>query len=691
MTTTKAPNRLIKEKSPYLLQHANNPVDWYSWGKEAFAKAKAERKPIFLSIGYSTCHWCHVMERESFEDEEVAAVLNERYVAIKVDREERPDVDSLYMNICHAMTGQGGWPLTIIMSPEKMPFFAGTYFPKHSQWGRPGLLDILGQIGEMWKEDSMKLSQAGQRAIEAIKEYSRNSGAGELDPHLLEKAYASLAKRFDTRHGGFGRAPKYPSPHNLFFLLRYGRSKAREGKGTDIEAAAIVEKTLEQMYKGGIFDHIGFGFARYSTDDKWLVPHFEKMLYDNALLSIAYLEAWQITKKPLFKEAAEQIFTYVLRDMTSPEGGFYSAEDADSEGVEGKFYLWTPAEIKEVLGEEQGGLYCAIYDITEQGNFEGKSIPNLIERDLTDTAFTEKKRLLEEGRQKLFAARMKRIPPHKDDKILTSWNALMIAALALGARILERKDYLAAAVRALDFICKNLVRPDGRLLARYREGEAAYEAYLDDYAFLVWALLELYQATYQPHYLQKALEQNEQMLELFRDEEQGGLFLTGEDAEELPLRPKDGHDGAIPSGNSVAAFNLLRLSRLTGEFKLEEKAQGIFSSLAKEVGQAPAGYTFLLLGLLYALSPRQEAVIVAGEDTKAAKTAQDMLQVLKQEFLPQTVSLYVSPENMEIKKLAPFLQEYATVDGKTAAYICENQSCHAPVTSAEELRELLAT
>lgn len=696
MTTKKRiPNRLAQEKSPYLLQHQYNPVDWYPWGEEAFTKAKAEDKPIFLSIGYSTCHWCHVMERESFENDEVAEVLNKGYISIKVDREERPDIDHLYMTFCQAMTGHGGWPLTIIMTPEKKPFFAGTYFPRQGRTGLPGLINILAKIREIWDTERSILVDSAVEATESILKKSLTFQPGQLKPGLLDNAYNTYRENFDSLYGGIGLEPKFPAPHNLGFLLRYGRvrgnmdngkSKNCDNANIEQDALQMVEETLEHMYKGGIFDHIGFGFSRYSTDRKWLVPHFEKMLYDNALLAIIYLETYQAAKKPLYREVAEKIFTYVLRDMTSPEGGFYSAEDADSEGEEGKFYLWTPHEVQDILGTKKGEFFCRIYDITEQGNFEGKNIPNLIGQHLDGTLLSDNRALLEECRAQLFEKREKRIHPYKDDKILTSWNALMIAALALGARTLANSAYLSAAEKAVTFIFEHLRRGDGRLLARYRDGEAAYPAYLDDYAFLVWALIELYQTTYQPDYLRKALELNGQMVKLFWDGQNGGFFLVGFDSEELLAKTKEIYDGAIPSGNSVAAMNLLRLAALTGDYSLQEKAHRLFQAFGGEIWDNPAGYGYLLQAYLYSAASSREVVIIA---ERGMQGADEMLETLHQEFLPHTVSLYYSPGREDILDIAPYLRDYYPVDNRATAYICEKQACRAPLTGVEAFREAL--
>ncbi len=557
------------------------------------------------------------MERESFEDEEAAAVLNNGYIAIKVDREERPDLDHLYMTFCQALTGQGGWPLTIIMTPEKKPFFAGTYFPRESSGGLPGLMQLLAKITNFWRRQREKLVRTGEELTDSVLQEHLQFRTGELSEEVLERAYQQFSSYFDPLYGGFGQAPKFPTPHNLTFLLRYYTAKGEP------QALKMVEKTLVQMYKGGIFDHLGFGFARYSTDQKWLVPHFEKMLYDNALLAIAYLEAYQITKKKLYQDVAEKIFSYVLNEMTSPEGAFYSAEDADSEGVEGKLYLWTPAEVIEVLGKEAGTEFCRLYDLTEKGNFAGSNIPNLIkiEEEVFSISIDEQQqrnsggkewvRKVEEARQKLLEARKKRVPPFKDDKVLTAWNGLMIAALAKGGRVLEEHSgvYLSAAEKAVAFIRQKLVRGDGRLLARYRDGEAAYPAYLDDYAFLVWALLELYESTGESLYLDEAFSWNKQMLALFADaaasevENDGTLilYLTGEDGEKLLIRPREIYDGALPAGNSVAAWNLIRLAKITGDGELRKKAERLFDATGGEIRANPLNYTFMLQAYLYLL------------------------------------------------------------------------------------------
>lgn len=684
MTTNHKPNRLAKEKSPYLLQHQYNPVNWFPWSEEAFEIAKREDKPIFLSIGYSTCHWCHVMERESFEDDEVAALLNEKFISIKVDREERPDVDHIYMNVCQQMTGHGGWPLSILMTPDKKPFFAGTYFPKSSGYGHPGpgIMEVLGQIADKWTEDRERIMNAADKVTEAVQVVYANEQGTEMTMGILHEAFDIYKRSFDPKYGGFGSAPKFPSPHNLCFLMRYHHKTGNQ------EALDMVKKTLDAMYAGGIYDHLGYGFSRYSVDREWLVPHFEKMLYDNALLAIAYIECYQITGNETYKRVANQIFQYVQRDMTSEEGGFFSAEDADSEGEEGKFYVWTPDEIKQVLGEQNGQLFCDYYDVTKAGNFEGHNILNLVQQDaerfvagknMTVKQFEEQ---LEQMRKKLFEIREKRIHPHKDDKILTAWNGLMVAALSKGAQALGEPKWLQLAEDSVSFIFRKLIREDGRLLARYREGEAAFLAYVDDYAFLIWGLIELYQTNFKTEYLEKALGLHQDMMRLFWDQEHGGFFFYGEDAEQLLSRPKELYDGAMPSGNSVAAVNTLRLARLTGQHPLEETAQQLLETFSGEVSHYPTAFSHFLMAYLFALKGSKEVVIVGEEENASTRS---MIEMVHSRFLPDVVTLFKSMTVEGLEKLAPFTQEYRMMDGKTALYICENHSCQAPTTDVNKL------
>ncbi|XEC92620.1 thioredoxin domain-containing protein [Paenibacillus tarimensis] len=691
MTMNDKPNRLAKEKSPYLLQHAYNPVDWFPWSDEAFEIAKRENKPVFLSIGYSTCHWCHVMERESFEDEEVAELLNKHFVSIKVDREERPDVDHLYMTVCQALTGNGGWPLTVVMTPDKKPFLAGTYFPKNHRFGRKGLMEILPQIADKWENANEDLLEIGDKLVEEIQRRMLSNLQGELSEEILEQAYGSYEQLFDSQYGGFGHAPKFPTPHNLSFLLRY------YNRSGETHALHMAERTLDAMYRGGMNDHIGFGFARYSTDDKWLVPHFEKMLYDNALLAWTYLEAYQVTGNRSYADVAERIFQYVLRDMTDPDGGFYSAEDADSEGHEGKFYVWNPEEIIEVLGEKDGELYCELYGVTEEGNFEGMSIPNLIGRDLAvlaDRKQLNKEELrtrMESCRIKLFERRERRIHPGKDDKVLTSWNGLMIMALSKGYMALGQITYLEAAEKAVRFIQAKMRREDGRLLARYRDGEAAYPGYVDDYAFLVWGLLELYEASLNFEYLQLAMETNQQMIDLFWDEEQGGLFFYGKDSEQLIVRGKEIYDGAMPSGNSVAAGNLLKLARLTGDRELMALAERQLHAFAGSLAKYPSGHSMLLIALDYAYGESGEIVIVGDPEDEGM---QDMTKVVHTAFRPYTRLLFVPKEEAEAKSMKewlPLIGDKKALHRKVTAYVCENFSCQKPITDVEELKRKLAS
>ncbi|MFL0247856.1 thioredoxin domain-containing protein [Candidatus Clostridium stratigraminis] len=675
----KTTNKLINEKSPYLLQHAHNPVDWYPWGEEAFSRAVSEDKPIFLSIGYSTCHWCHVMERESFEDGEVAEVLNKYFISIKVDKEERPDIDSIYMSVCQTLTGSGGWPMSIIMTSDKKPFYAGTYFPKTSKYGRPGLMDVLYSVEEAWRTRKDDLINSSKTIVDAVakSEYIKNKE--KLSEDTLKKCYRELRSSFDPSFGGFGDSPKFPIPHNLLYLLRYNYIFGEK------ESLEIVERTLESMYKGGIFDHIGFGFSRYSVDRKWLVPHFEKMLYDNALLAMAYMETFNATKKEFYKEAAEKIFTYILRDMTSPEGGFFSAEDADSEGIEGKFYLWDKNEVINILGYEDGNLFCKYYNITLDGNFEKKNIPNLIYMDLHDIENDKiLKNKLENLRAKLFEEREKRIHPHKDDKILTSWNGLLIAALSYGGRVIKNNNYIEAAIKAVKFIFKNSVREDGRLLARYRDGEAAYLGYLEDYAFLIWGLIELYESTFETEYLSKALELNSEMLRLFSDEK-GGFFLYGVDSEELIIRPKEIYDGALPSGNSVAAYNLIRLARITGDSTLEEEAQKVFDIFAGTITNNPSSYSLALIAFMFNFKDTME-IIIAGD--KIGFETQKYINIINEKYLPFS-TLLLNDEMEKSLEIFRSLEDRKMLDNKTTVYICQNFTCGIPINDEHELSDVL--
>jgi uncharacterized protein YyaL (SSP411 family) len=688
-------NRLIHEKSPYLLQHAHNPVDWYPWGPEAFERARQEDKPVFLSIGYSTCHWCHVMERESFEDPEVARLMNQAFISIKVDREERPDIDSIYMHVCQMVTGSGGWPLTIIMTPDKKPFFAATYIPKEDRFGQVGLLRLIPRIQALWHSRREDLLRAADQIAAGLREVSAGTPGSGLDESTLRTGAAQLAHLFDAEHGGFGHAPKFPTAQNLLFLLRVWK---RYG---DAHPLSMVEQTLVAMRRGGIYDQLGFGFHRYSTDARWLVPHFEKMLYDQAMLALAYTEAWQATGKAAYARTVREILEYVLRDMTSPEGAFYSAEDADSEGREGKFYLWTEEEIRQVLDPAEAALALAAFGVTPEGNFAEPGVPspsgeNILHAAKTPAELAAEHHLpereielrLEAVRQKLFTHRERRVHPHKDDKVLTDWNGLMIAALARAAQVMEEPRYGEAAERAAAFILNRLRLPGGRLLHRYREGEAAIPASLDDYAFFIFGLIELYEATFQPRHLATALELNRVLLEHFWDAQGGGCYFTADDAEELLVRPKEIYDGAVPSGNSIEMLNLLRLARLTGDPALETKAAELARAFSKTVCEAPAAYTQLLVALDFALGPAYE-VVIAG-DPQSPDT-QAMLAALRHAFIPNHVVLLrpSDPAEPEITRLAPYTKDQVAISGKAAAYVCQNFRCQLPTSDVNQMLELL--
>jgi len=686
-------NRLIKEKSPYLLQHAHNPVDWYAWREEAFEKARLENKPIFLSIGYSTCHWCHVMERESFEDAEVAALMNDSFVPVKVDREERPDLDHVYMTVCQMMTGSGGWPLTIIMTPDKRPFFAATYIPKENRFGRTGMMELIPRIDMVWKTRRGDVLESAGSITEALRHLEKEDHGEELTREVLDRAFQELAERFDSAYGGFSGAPKFPSPHNLSFLLRYWK---RSGKG---EALAMVEKTLQELRRGGIFDQVGFGFHRYSTDKEWLVPHFEKMLYDQAMLAIAYLEAYQATNNEFYADTAREIFTYVLRDMRSSEGAFYSAEDADSEGVEGKFYLWTEDEIREVLPGEEADLVIRAFRVRGGGNFRdeatgkmtGNNIFHLgrpdseIETELKDE---QGKRKFDLARTKLFDAREKRIHPHKDDKILTDWNGLMIAALARGGQVLGEEKYALAASTAARFIMREMRTGEGRLLHRYRDGDADITANADDYAFFIWGLIELYEATFDANHLKSAIFLSADMLAHFWDPNRGGFYFTPDDGEDLIVRKKEIYDGAIPSGNAVAMHDFLRLARITGRAEYEEKASGIMKAFSGQVKSFPSGYTQFLCSLDFALGPSYEVVVAgpSGEDETMR-----MLRALRTRFVPNHVVILrpSDRDSSQIEGIAEFIRLHEPLDGKATAYVCLDRACRVPTTSIDEMLAFL--
>jgi len=731
-------NRLALEKSPYLRQHARNPVDWYPWGEEAFERARREDKPVFLSIGYSSCHWCHVMERESFDDAEAARLLNETFVCVKVDREERPDLDQYYMTVGQMLTGAGGWPLTIVMTPDKRPFFAGTYFPKERRWGRMGLMELVPRIGEAWRTRREEVLRSAQGIVDAVVRAQQGAqqrgqakgpeeGVGaelgrgrhrrpELAPSILDEAFRDLEADFDDRHGGFGGAPKFPIPHNLEFLMRYWK---RTG---NIRALAMAEKTLERMRLGGLWDHLGGGFHRYSTDDRWLVPHFEKMLYDQALLADAYAEAYAATGKDGFRQTAAATLDYVLRDLGAPEGGFSTAEDADSDGEEGLFYVWTMEEVEAALGKDEAALATQVFGIRAAGNFRepggtgspgsesgatgttsgstrsarSRGGPNILHMDraLADIAAElgmAPERLegrVEAIREKLFAARAKRVRPFKDTKVLADWNGLAIAALAKTARVTGERRYLEAAERAARFVLERMRAPDGRLFHMFMEGEAGVAAYLDDYAFLIRGLIEVYQAGFDPFYLERALELMKIAMEDFADAVGGGFFSVGA-ATELPVRAKEVYDGAVPSGNSVMLMNLLRLARLTGRKDLEHAAERLTDALADRVAAQPRAHAAFLCGLDYAFGPATEVVVVGRRDDARTKA---LLGAISRAYLPNTVVLFKPVGEADaaagIEALAPFTRDMKEVDGCPAAYVCTAGRCLRPVTTPADLLRL---
>ncbi|WP_156288179.1 thioredoxin domain-containing protein [Oceanobacillus salinisoli] len=677
-------NKLIHEKSPYLLQHAHNPVNWYPWGDDAFQKAKQENKPIFLSIGYSTCHWCHVMAHESFEDEEVAMLLNANYISIKVDREERPDVDSVYMKVCQMMTGHGGWPLTIFMTPDKVPFYAGTYFPKESKYGRPGLMEALTQLHRKYTEDPAHITEVTKRVTGALNQSLSSKSESRLTKETLDKGYQQLAKNYDFTYGGFGKTPKFPMPQNLLFLLRHYHFTGNRA------ALKMLEKTLQDMAAGGIWDHVGYGFSRYSTDKEWLVPHFEKMLYDNALLLIVYTECYQLTKDPFYKNISEQIITFIKREMMSDEGAFYSAIDADSEGVEGKYYVWDYEEIFDILGAELGELYVGVYEVTPEGNFEGKNIPHLIDQDLEYVARENNIPLdtllerLETARIKLLEAREKRIYPHVDDKILTAWNGMMIAALAKAGSVFAVEEYTEMAASAMKFVEEEMYH-NRRLMARYREGETKYKAYIDDYAFLLWGYLELYAATFSNDYLKHARSLVDQMIELFWDEDDGGFFFSGKDSEKLIAKDKEIYDGAIPSGNSVAAVMLTRLSYLTGEPTYLDNVEEMYYTFFNDMNRQPSASPFFLQSLQLIENSTKEVVILGDEaDHKRIK----LLKKIQERFMPD-VTLLVAENPEHFNEVAPFAAEYKSLNGEITIYVCENFACKQPTTDMEKALNMI--
>jgi uncharacterized protein YyaL (SSP411 family) len=684
-------NRLALEKSPYLLQHADNPVDWYPWGQDAFERARREDKPVFLSIGYSTCHWCHVMERESFEDSTVAAAMNDAFVCIKVDREERPDIDNIYMTVCQMMTGRGGWPLTIVMTPDRQPFFAATYLPAQT------MLKLCAGVTEAWRTQRERVLEDATGITATLAGAVGATGGEALDGAVMREAYDQLSAQYDSTFGGFGAAPKFPSPHNILFLLRYWK---RSG---DPYALEMVSRTLDRMSRGGIYDHVGHGFHRYSTDHRWLLPHFEKMLYDQAMLTMAYTEGFQAMSDDRYRRTALGVIEYVVRDLGDPAGGFYSAEDADSDGEEGKFYVWTEDELRSVLGEDDTGVAVTVFGVESAGNFveeasrdgrvTGANVLHL-DRPLSEHAaalglgLPELEQRIESIRERLFETRAARVRPELDDKVLADWNGLMIAALAKAARAFGDSPLAGRARRAADFVHEHMSAPDGGLYHRYRGGEVGITAMVDDYAFMVWGLLELYETTFDVTLLERAVALTDVMLERFWDDESGGLYFTADDAEELIVRQKEIYDGAVPSGNSVAMLNLVRLARLTGRGEYEDRAVAIGRAFAAQVRRAPAVHTQLLCGLDFLLGPSHEVVIVGhpGSDDVTAMTA-----ALAAGYTPRKVVLLRPADAAErVVALAPFTREQSMVEGRATAYVCRNFACELPTNDVDCMLELLA-
>jgi uncharacterized protein len=684
-------NLLSGEVSPYLLQHADNPVHWYPWGEEAFDAAREQDKPIFLSIGYSTCHWCHVMAHESFEDVEVAALLNEHFISIKVDREERPDIDHVYMTVCQLMTGSGGWPLTLFLAPDQRPFYAATYIPRKNRYNRPGMMELLPRISHLWSTDRPGLMEAGNRAVEALVATLPSAGMSP-DWSVLDRAAGQLAEQFDETNGGFGSGMKFPTPHQLTALLRHWR------KSTSKSSLNMVTRTLDGMAAGGIHDHIGFGFHRYSTDPQWLVPHFEKMLYDQALLADAYLEAYQATGDERYATVVSRTMEYVLRNLTGESGAFLSAEDADSEGSEGRFYVWSYDELKSVLSREHLDLVERVFGASSAGNFRDPHDPDApstnvffrrgavpmiaLELGLDEDALDLE---LEVIRQNLFSLREQRPHPHRDDKILTDWNGLMIGAMARAGRVLNDERLVSAARRAADFVLSHMHLPGNGLLHRYRNGKKGIAGQLDDYAFMANGLVELYQATASPGYLKAAVGLADRMVADFHDEEEGGFYLTATNADSPLMRAKELYDGAIPSGNSVAAEGLLKISRLTGAQGMEERVDDALRLFGPALLKGPTAHSRVLSVVDAVAGPFFELIIVADKESQALKK---MVDAVRTPYLPNLVIHVITPENRtDLESIVPALREYRTLKGLPTAYVCQQFTCKAPVTDPSQMLE----
>ncbi|HEX6044977.1 MAG TPA: thioredoxin domain-containing protein [Pyrinomonadaceae bacterium] len=678
-------NHLIHESSPYLLQHAHNPVDWYPWGEDAFAKARAENKPVLLSIGYSACHWCHVMAHESFEDEEIARLMNENFVNIKVDREERPDLDQIYMNAVQMMTHHGGWPMTVFLTPEGVPFYGGTYFPPQDRYNMPGFPRVLISVAEAYRDRPEDIAETGTSLVSSLRRMSEGGGSDHpIEKELLDAAYLGIVRSYDSINGGFGGAPKFPPAMTLEFLLRTCHRTGNK------DALKMVTHTCRKMAQGGIYDQLGGGFHRYSTDARWLVPHFEKMLYDNALLSRLYLHHFQMTGDASSRATAEGVLDYVLREMTDAGGGFYSTQDADSEGHEGKFFVWDIGEIRSALGEPAATLFCDYYNVTEGGNFEGKNIPN-VTRTLEDVATANGVAIedlngsLSQSKRTLFELREQRVKPDRDEKILTAWNGLMLASFAEAGVILGRSDYTTAARRNAEFVLSSL-RRDGLLLRTWKDGVAKFNAYLEDYAFFVEGLVTLFETTGEFRWLDEALALTDKMIDEFWDEQNGGFFFTGKSHENLIVRSKDYFDNATPSGNSVAAGVLLRLAVLAGVDRYRNLAVAIFQEVGDSTRQYPSAFGYLLSAIDFLLSTPKEVAIV-GQD---AAGIEPLLKEVWRKYLPNKVVAPGFAGETDAQQRLPLLQNRPLTDGQATVYVCEHYTCKQPVTDPTALSAQLA-
>jgi hypothetical protein len=683
-------NRLVFAASPYLQQHAFNPVNWYPWGEEAFAAARRENKPIFLSIGYSTCHWCHVMERECFENEAIARALNEHFIAIKVDREERPDIDSVYIAAVQRMTGSGGWPLSVFLTPDRQPFYGGTYFPPEDRNGLPGFPKLLKTLADAWQTQRDQVVQASAGLTQAIQQSTAPDAVMNLGADTLRKTYEQMQRSFDATNGGFGRAPKFPQAHMLQFLLRYAQ-RAGASPATPSQAIQIAEETLDHMARGGICDQLGGGFHRYSTDAQWHVPHFEKMLYDQAINARAYLEATQATGTARYAEVARQLFTYVLRDLTAPSGGFYAAEDADSDGEEGRFYTWSRAEMIDVAGKDAGALIADFFGVADKSALPGGrsplSIPLPVETFVTqhhldDAAF---EKTLEDARQKLLTARNRRVRPLRDEKIITAWNGLMISSLAYGSTVLNDTQYATAAARAADFVLSTIQR-DGRLLRSFRDAPSATPGYLDDYAFFILGLTDLYSTTLDVRWLREADRLTRDMLRLFADPHRGGLRSRANDHEPLIAAVDDTDDAALPSGQSVAALVLVRLGRLTMNDTFDTQGRAILAANSADLAKSPTAHTEMLMALDFVLGPTQEIVVAGRAD---AEGTQALLRTVRHHYLPRAVLALHPPDNPGIEALVPFVKQQPMINDKPTAYVCEHYVCKLPTNDPQKLDTLL--